>query len=70
MAQLEMPTAVYQERMALLDRIQSLEVSARRSDRDRLAETTEFTRDHIAYAKARLDQIDYMIACLKVSTCS
>jgi hypothetical protein len=69
MAQVQIPNAMYQERTALLDRIQSFDVGARRPNRDRLAETTESTRAHIAYANARLDKINYMIACLKMSTC-
>ena len=52
-----------QERRALLDRIQSFESSAKFFNEDRYARVLETTDSHLAYATARLERIDSMIAC-------
>jgi hypothetical protein len=53
---------MFQERRALLDRIQSFESSARYFNDDRRARVLDATDRHMAYAKARLEHIDSMIA--------
>ena len=70
MAQVQMPNKVCHERSALLDRIQCFEVAAQWSRDDRLPVAVDVIRADLACANARLDQIHYMIACLRVSTCA
>ena len=57
-----MPTGIYLERAALLDRIQFCEPGASRLNDERRAKVADFTERHLAYAKARLEQVDRMIA--------
>ncbi len=57
-----MPTGIYLEREALLDRIQFCESSARQLNDDRRARALEFTDRHLAYARARLEHVDRVIA--------
>ena len=68
MAQVQMPNGLYQERAALIDRIQSYDIGARLSGDVHRAGATEFTRAHIEYANARLDLVHYLIACLEEFT--
>ncbi len=53
---------MYQERRALLERLQTFESSAKYFSEERRALTADATDRHIEYAKARLDRIDSMIA--------
>lgn len=64
MAQIQMPNWVRQERPPLLDQIDAFDFRATLPDGARLSGTIASTRAHIAYAHARLDGINYMIACL------
>jgi hypothetical protein len=57
-----MPNGVYQERRALIDRIQLFESSARRFDEDWRARMVDGAGRHIAYAKARLAYINDIIS--------
>jgi hypothetical protein len=57
-----MPNGIYQEREALLDRIRFFESSATYFKEDRRPRVPEFTDRHVAYAKARLEQINRRIA--------
>jgi hypothetical protein len=57
-----MPQGMYQERSALLDRIQFYEKSATRFGEDWRARLVDALDAHIAYAKARLERINRAIA--------
>jgi hypothetical protein len=57
-----MPTGLYLEKTALLDRIRFYESNARYSGGDRFAKVFDPTEEHMAFAQARLKQIDAMIA--------
>jgi hypothetical protein len=53
---------MYQERSALIDRIEYFKTTARRSNDNWPDGPVDFTRKQIAYATARLERINTMIA--------
>jgi hypothetical protein len=57
-----MPTGIYLEREALLDRIQFCDLSARTLNDDLRSRVVDFTEGHLAYAKARLEHVNRVIA--------
>ncbi len=57
-----MPNGIYLEREALLDRIQFCGPSARKLNGDQFARVADFSERHLDYARARLEQVNRMIA--------